>query len=77
MENTDVGAIISRTRPDDELPSLEWDENEPGFIEVTVKVDAETKVWLYMSAQFVNDLKSAINYSHSRMPPEGVFFNEA
>ena len=75
-ENTDVGAIILRTKPDDELPSLEWDENEPGFIEVTVKVDSETKVWLYMSEQFVNDLKSAINYSHSRMPPKGVFFNE-
>ena len=76
MENTDVGAIILPTRPDDQLPSFEWDENEPGFIEVTVKVDAETKVWLYMSEQFVNDLKSAINYSHSRMPPKGVFFNE-
>ena len=76
MENTDVGAIILPTRPDDQLPSFEWDEQEPGFIEVTVKVDADTKVWLYMSEQFVNDLKSAINYSHSRMPPKGVFFNE-
>ena len=76
MENTDVGAIILPTRPDDQLPRFEWDEQEPGFIEVTVKVDADTKVWLYMSEQFVNDLKSAINYSHSRLPPKGVFFNE-
>ena len=76
MENTDVAAIILHTRPDDQLPSFEWDEQEPGIIEVTVKVDADTKVWLYMSEQFVNDLKSAINYSHSRLPPKGVFFNE-
>ena len=59
--------IILPTREDDQLPSFEWDEEEPGFIEVMVQADTETKVWICMNQAFVTELNDAIDESYRKV----------
>jgi len=59
-------ATILKAYEDEELPRIEWDEDDPGILEVFIRLETNTKIGLIIDRSFLNELNEsmALNTAH-------------
>jgi len=59
-------AVVLKAYEDEDLPRIEWDEKEPGILEVYIRLELEKKICLIMDRSFLNELNEsmALNTAH-------------
>jgi hypothetical protein len=53
--------MITKKYPDEELPVIEWDEEEPGILEVYVDHTDGQKACITIDAEFLNMMGESID----------------
>jgi hypothetical protein len=58
--------LITKKYPDEEFPTMEWDEEEPGILEIYVNHTDGQKACITIDAEFLNMLGECIEEGYSK-----------